>query len=120
MESGAAAGTGGSATGTSRTEIESTIELESVDQEVNLYRFGFFKEILADQVLESVDIENLIVVFWLIQSHCQTGAASAAFVQEDPDRTHFLPIKVCSYLLRSRGCHFQHNTLLRYNNGLLW
>jgi hypothetical protein len=45
-----------------------------------------FDEILVDDILKTVNVVNLVCVFWLIQSQRQRRAASAAGVEEDTDR----------------------------------
>ena len=79
------AGSGGSA---SRTSAATRAEIHGAGQaepEVDLDGLHLFDEFLVDDVLEPLDIENLVGIFWLIQSQCQRGAASAAGIEKYPD-----------------------------------
>jgi hypothetical protein len=103
----------GSATCATRTEVHAAIQFESVHVEIDLDGSGFFQEFFVDHIFETVDIELFIHFIGLIQSHCQAGAASSAFVQEDPDGLDFLSLKIFSNLFGGRRCYFEHDFLLK-------
>ncbi len=94
-------------------EIDAAIELEAVHMEINFDGFCAFQKLFVDDVLVTIYVKLFISVVRLIQSHCQTGAASAAFVQKDPDRTDLLVAKICCDLFSSCRCYFEHDILLK-------
>lgn len=73
---------------------------------------GLLKKILIDNELKSIDLENLIRIYLLIQSHGQTGAASAAFVEEDPNGLDLFTFEIFGNLLNRRLRYLEHDTLL--------
>jgi hypothetical protein len=93
-------------------ELKTAVELESIHVEIDLYRFRTLEKIFVDDELETIHIELLIRVIGLIQSHGQAGAASAAFIQEDPDGTDILAFEIGRNLFTGRRCYFEHDVLL--------
>jgi hypothetical protein len=93
-------------------ELKGAVQLESVHVEIDLDRFGAFEKIFIDHKLKTVHIELLIRVIGLIQSHGQAGAASAAFIEEYPDRPDLLALEIGRDLLTGRRCDFEHDILL--------
>jgi hypothetical protein len=105
------AGPGGTATGTgaaARIEIHGAGQPEPDIDEVDLDGLDLLYEILVDDVLEAIDVKNLIGVFWLIQSQCQRGAASAAGVKEHPNGRDILAFKILSNLFGGCRSDFNH------------
>jgi hypothetical protein len=84
--------------------------------EINLNGLSALKEILIDDILIAVHIKFLVGIVGLIQSHGQAGSASAAFVQEDPNRTDLLILEICRNLFSGRRCYFEHGVLLKKNS----
>ena len=69
-----AASTGGIA----GIELNAGINFKSISQKIDFHGLRLIVKFLFHDKLETVYIEYLIVVFGLIQSHGQRGAASAA------------------------------------------
>lgn len=81
--------------------------------EINLDGLGLLKKIGIDDELIAIHVKRFIGIGRLIQSHGQAGAASAAFVEENPDRFHIFPFEIFGDLLDCRLCDFEHDTLLK-------
>lgn len=84
-----------------------------MDKKIDLDGLGFFEELFVDQILKAINVKFFIIFLRLVQSHCQSGAASAAFVEKDTDRLNLFSIKIGGDLLCSRRGHFQHVVLLQ-------
>jgi hypothetical protein len=67
-----------------------------------------FDELLVNDVFETIDVKNLIGVFWLVQSQCQRRAASAAGIEKNPDGGDLFAFKVFSNLLGCCRGDFNH------------
>jgi hypothetical protein len=93
-------------------QLKPAVQLESIHVKIDLNRFGAIKEIFIDHKLETVNIELLIRIIGLIQSHGQAGSASAAFIEENPDGTNFLALEIGRDLFTGRRCYFEHDVLL--------
>ena len=106
------------ASASSSTELQTAIQFEPIHMEIDFNGFCAFQEILIDDILIAVHIKLLIRVIGLIQSHGQAGAASAAFVQEDSNRTNLLILEICRNLFSGRRCYFEHGVLLKKNSTL--
>jgi hypothetical protein len=61
-------------------KVDTAIELEPIHVKINLDGLCAFEKLFVDDVLMTLDFKLFISVIRLIQSHCQAGAASAAFV----------------------------------------
>ena len=103
------------ASASAAAELYTAIQLESIHMEIDLDGLSALKEIFIDDILIAVHIKLLVRVVRLIQSHGQAGAASAAFVQEDPNRTNLLVLEICRNLFSGRRCYFEHDILLKNN-----
>jgi hypothetical protein len=114
LTSGGAAGTRRAAAGTSAagTEVDGTVDLESVLLKIHLDGLHFLHEIFVDHVGESLDFIHVIGVFRLIQSHGQRRAASAALVEKDPNRGNVFAFEVFGDLLGRRWGNLNHENLL--------
>jgi len=114
VASGGAAGPRRTAAGTAAagTEVDGTVDLESVLLEIHLDGVHFLHEILVDHVSESLDFIHVIGVFRLIQSHGQRGAASAALVEKDPYGCNVFAFEVLGDLLGCRFSYLDHENLL--------
>ena len=69
-------------------------------QEIDLNGLGFFHQIFVDNILKTFNIEYTVVVFGFIQNQAKRGAASPAFIQEDPYGLGILAFKVFRNLFR--------------------
>ena len=89
--------------------------MKAVAEKINFDWLCLFIELFIHDKLKTIYIVDIVRIFRLIQSHCQGGAASATLVQKDPNRRHFLAVKILSYLLCSCFCNFNHdfNILLK-------
>jgi hypothetical protein len=69
-------------------------------------------QVLVDQELVTFDIIHVVVVFWLVQSQCQSRTASAGS-QVDPYRRDLLLLReMLVKLLLCTVCQFKHHSLL--------
>jgi hypothetical protein len=93
-------------------KLKTAVQLESIHVKIDFYRFGAIEKIFIDDKLETVYIKLLIRVIGLIQSHGQAGAASAAFIEKNPNGTDFLALKIGRDLFTGRRCYFEHDDLL--------
>jgi len=107
-----AAGAFGTATGATGAEVYPAVQFETVLMEIDLDGLGFFKKFRVDDELKTVDVKRLVRVGKLIQSHGQSWASSAAFVEENPDRFDILSFEILGNLLNCRLCDLKHDTLL--------
>ena len=57
------------ATAAFAVEFDATGQPESIFKVVNFNRRGFLHEIFIYNISETFDVENLVGIFWLIQSH---------------------------------------------------
>ena len=95
-----------------RAEFKTTVKFETVNQKIDFNGFCLLEKILIYNVCETVDIKHSIVFFLLIQSHCETRAASAALVQKNPDGLDLFVFKILSDHLCRRGGYLNHVVLL--------
>jgi hypothetical protein len=100
-----AAGAFGSAASTSGTEIDAAVKLETVHLKIDVDGLRFFKEFRVDDKGVPIDLEFAIRFNWLIQSHGQAGAPSAAFVEENPDRFDVFAFEILGDLFDGRLRH---------------
>ena len=78
LEKGSSAATAAATAGS--VKLDTAGQFESVVYEIDLNGFCPFHEFFVHQVGETINIENVIGIFGLIQSHCKGGPASTAFV----------------------------------------
>ena len=109
---GTAVGAARAATAAHGAKIDTAIQFETVNDEIDLDGFGSFQKFLVDQVLKTINVINFIVVAGLIQSQGQGRATSAAFVKKNADRRRFATFKVELNLLGRRRGYFNHYLLL--------
>jgi hypothetical protein len=112
-----AAGTFGAATGTTGAKVDAAVQFEAVHVKIDFDGLGLFQEIGVDDKLISVHVEGFVGIGRLIQSHGQAGTASAAFVEENPDRLDLFPFEIFGDLLDCRLRDFKHGTLLELKIG---
>lgn len=98
--------------GVARAEFKTGINFKPVSQEIYLYGLRFFIELFFHDKLETVDVENTIVILRLIQSHGQGGASSATGIQKDPNRRDLFAFKVFLNLFRRFLCYLNHNIFI--------
>jgi hypothetical protein len=111
----------GSAGIASRSEIKAAVQLEAVDQKIDFDRLSPLQKFLVDQILEPFDLENLVVVLWLVQSHGKARSASSALVEKDADRGYLLALEVGLNLFGGRSRYLYHVDILlarENDNGL--
>ena len=65
---------------TGSIKFDTAGKFETVVYEIDLNRLCLLHELFVDQVGKTVNIENVIGIFRLIQSHCKRGTASTAIV----------------------------------------
>ena len=87
-------------------------KLESVVYKIDFYGCCFFQELFINQVLKTFNIENVVGLLRLVQSHCQRRPASTAFIQKDSNGCYVLVFEVFGNLLSCRFSNFYHNLLL--------
>jgi hypothetical protein len=97
------------ATPAGRAEIDAGVDAEPIAHEINADGFGFLIKFFVDDKLETVDVENIVGVARLIQSHGQRRPSSSAFVQKNTNRLNVLVLKVFRNLLMSRRGDFYHD-----------
>jgi len=80
---------------------------------IDLNRFYLFEQALIHKVRNILFGKNVVIFLWLIQSHAQTGARSAALEVLNPDRGNFFVILkgLFDHLTRHLR-HFEHHRLL--------
>lgn len=92
----------------SAAQFKRGCDLKSEVHKVNLDRLCFFQKIIVHKILETVNIEVLILSPRLVQSHCQRGTASSAFIQEYSYRRNLSAFEIIGNLLGCRLGYFNH------------
>lgn len=101
-----------SACGIAGAEVDARINFKPVSQKIDFYGLRFLIELFFHDKLKTIYIEHIIVVFRLIQSHCQGRAASTACIQKDPNRCDLFAIKVFLNLFGRFFSDFHHDILI--------
>ena len=81
-----AAVAGGAAASALVFKNKTTGQFKPVITEIDFDGLGFFKKTFVNNVCKTINIQHIIRIFRLIQSHGQRRAASTTLIQENPDR----------------------------------
>ena len=108
----AAAGTTGTAAAAGRCKRHFRINREAHIRKVNGHALDLRQQILGNAESKALGFQVLVAILGLIQSQCQTGAASASGGKKDADRLLFLIRKIGLKLLAGAGGKIQHGGIL--------
>ena len=76
-------------------------------------RFYLLKKLLVDEVSDAVFFHDLVIPFWLVQSHSQRGTGSPTLGEENPNDRFVLPVlEEFLYFFVSFFCDLEHSRLL--------
>jgi hypothetical protein len=80
---------------------------------VNCEGFHLVKKLLVDEISNSILFHDLVIPFWLVQSHAQRGTRSPTLREENPDDRLVLPVleKFLNFFV-SLCCNLEHSRLL--------
>ena len=106
----AATGTGGS------TEVDAAVQFETADQIIHFNGLCFLEKIFVYDELELIDLELLIRLARLIQSHGQGRPASATFIEKYANGRNLSAFEVLGNHLGCRRCNVDHVVLLANKN----
>ena len=104
----AAAGAAGTAAAAGRGQRHFRIYREAHIGEINIHALDLGQQILGNAECKTFGFQLLVIILRLIQSQCQTGAASAAGCKKDADGLSVLIRKIGLKLLAGAGGKIQH------------
>jgi hypothetical protein len=62
----------------------------------------------VDQVGESINIEYVIIILWLVQSHGQRGRASTTGIIKNANGRHFLVFEILGNMFACQRGYLEH------------
>jgi hypothetical protein len=92
----------------SRSGLEAGADPEPVSHEIDFDGFDLLVKLFVHDELESVHVEHIVGVFWLIQSHRKGRPASPALVQKNTNGRSLLVLEIFSNLVMSGWGYFNH------------